>query len=152
MSRKDEDEAQLKICTLDCGARCCRYVTTTVQAPRITVDWDEIRWWLAHEGTMVTKDEDGWMLHVQTRCRHLLPNLRCGIYETRMLACEEYDAGSCEFTGEVDYDVFLRSEADLADYLERRGLKRGAEVAQQIRKTARLGQNRGVPQASPRST
>jgi len=149
MSRKDEVDLQLKICTLDCGARCCRYVTTAIEAPRATVDWDEIRWWLAHEGTMVTKDEDGWMLHVQTRCRHLLPNNLCGIYETRMMACEEYEADSCEFTGDVDYQVHLRTEAELADHLERRGLKRGAEVAMQIRKTASLGQNRGGAPGSP---
>ena len=143
MGRRDEVERQLKICTLDCGARCCRYVTTTIEAPRVSVDWDEIRWWLAHEGTLVTQDDDGWMLHVQTRCRHLLPDNRCGIYETRMMACEEHDAEACEFTGDIGYKVLLRSETDLADHLERRKLKRGAEVARQIHKTARLGENRG---------
>ena len=151
MGRKDEVEHQLRICTLECGARCCRYVTTAIQAPRVTVDWDEIRWWLAHDGVMVTKDEDGWMLHVQTRCRHLLPDNRCGIYETRMMACEEYDAANCEFTGEVDYQVHLRTEEDLADHLERRGLKRGAEIAKQIRNTARLRQNREDARATPPS-
>ena len=145
MGPKDEVDRQLRICTLDCGARCCRYVTTTIQAPRATVDWDEIRWWLAHEGTMVTKDEDGWMLHVRVRCRHLLPDNRCGIYETRMATCEDYEADSCEFTGDPDYEVHLRCEEDLADHLERRGLKRGVEVAKQIRKTARMLQNRGGP-------
>ena len=149
MGGKDEIDRQLKICTLDCGGRCCRYVTTTIQAPRATVDWDEIRWWLAHEGTMVTQDEDGWMLHVQTRCRHLLPDNRCGIYDTRMMACEDYDAKACEFTGDVDYAVLLRSETDLADHLERRKLKRGAEIARQIRETARSVQNRGVPAPLP---
>lgn len=147
MGRKDEIENQLRICTMECGARCCRYVTTGIQKPRAAVDWDEIRWWLAHEGTMVTKDEDGWMLHVETRCRHLLEDNRCGIYETRMMACEAHEADACEFTGELDYKVCLRSETELADYLERKKLKRGAKVAKRIRKTARAVQNQADREA-----
>ncbi len=151
MGQDDDLENQLRICTLECSARCCRYVTTSIEPPRATVDWDEIRWWLAHEGAMVTKDEDGWLLHVQTRCRHLLADNTCGIYDTRMMACEAHDAEACEFTGDLDYQVLLRSEADLADHLERRGLKRGAEVAKQIRKTARSRHNRPGGTASPPS-
>ena len=124
---------QLKICTIDCGARCCRYITVTVPAPRGRNDWDEVRWWLAHGGMMVTKDEDGWMLHVESRCRHLAEDNSCLIYEDRMIACAEYDAENCEFTGDVPYDVCLRTESDLADYLERRKLKWGAAVAKAIR-------------------
>lgn len=129
---------QLAICTLDCGARCCRYITVSVDAPRARNDWDEFRWWLAHEGVMVTKDEDGWMLHVQIRCRHLGADNECGIYDHRMVACAEYDAESCEFTDDVPYDVQLQTEVDLADYLESRGLKRGAEVAASIREAQAL--------------
>jgi len=82
---------------------------------------------------MVTKDEDGWMLHVQTGCSHLQADNTCGIYEHRMLACAEYDAAACEFTDDVPWDECFRTEADLAEYLERRGLKRGADVAKRIR-------------------
>lgn len=142
MGRKDKLAEQLRICTMDCGGRCCRYVTTSIERPRATVDWDEIRWWLAHEGIMVTKDEDGWMLHVLTRCRHLLPDNKCGIYETRMMACEAHEADACEFTGEPDYKVQLRTESELADYLERKKLKRGAKVAKRIRRTAKAMQSR----------
>ncbi|MHC5009629.1 MAG: hypothetical protein ACYTG6_01625 [Planctomycetota bacterium] len=128
---------QFAICTQDCGARCCRYITVGIATPRAENDWDEIRWWLAHEGSMVTKDEDGWMLHVQTPCRHLQSDHACAIYPRHMITCKEYDPENCEFTGDVPYEVQLHREADLADYLERRGLKRGARVAQAIREAAR---------------
>ena len=124
---------QLTICTKDCGARCCRYLTVAVPAPRTRNDWDELRWWLAHAGTMVTRDEDGWMLHVETRCGHLADDNTCRVYDHRMIACEEYDAASCEFTDDVAYDVCLKTELDLADHLEARGLKRAAPVAAGIR-------------------
>lgn len=133
MGRDEGPLSQLGICTRECGARCCRYITTAIQPPRAHDDWDEIRWWLAHAGTMVTKDEDGWMLHVETRCRHLAEDRTCRIYGHRMRTCEDYDPRACEFTAEVEYDVNLRTEADLADYLEARGLKRGAQVAKRIR-------------------
>jgi len=136
MSASPSKPDPLAICTLQCGGRCCRYITVSIDPPRGHDDWDEIRWWLAHGGTMVTQDEDGWMLHVETRCRHLAPDNRCSIYAQRMTTCSAYEAGSCEFTGDVPYDVCLRSEGDLAEHLERRGLKRGAAVARAVRAAA----------------
>jgi uncharacterized protein len=127
---------QLTICTKLCGGRCCRYVTVSVPAPRSEPDWDEVRWWLAHQGVMVTRDPEGWMLHVMTPCTNLKPDSSCGVYPDHMLACQEHDATDCEYTGEVPFDVKLESETDLADYLERRRLKRGREVAKAIRRAA----------------
>lgn len=126
---------QVQVCTEVCGGRCCRYLTISVDAPMGHVDWDEMRWWLCHEGVMVTKDEDGWMLHVQTPCRNLLPNNLCGIYEDRPTTCAAYEADNCEHTGDVPYDIEFREPKDLADYLEKRKLKRGRDVAKAIRET-----------------
>lgn len=136
MSEGPQRPDQIAICTRDCGARCCRYITVSVEAPRSHADWDEFRWWLAHGGTMLSKGDDGWMLHVETRCRHLGPDNLCRIYDHRMAACEEYDAATCEFVNPVPFDVELRSEEDLAAYLEEKGLKRGGEVAREIRAAA----------------
>ena len=152
MTSASEPVDQLRICTQACGGRCCRYLTVSVDAPRGHTDWDEFRWWLAHGGVMVTKDEDGWMLHVQTRCSHLRPDNMCGIYEHRMTTCSEYEAENCEFTDEVPYDVQLRSEEDLADYLEKRKLKRGAEVAEAIRAAAKVGGRGALASLQPLPT
>ena len=129
---------QVDICTRQCRARCCRYITLTVPAPRGHSDWDEVRWWLAHAGSMVTKDEDGWMLHMATPCRHLQKDNLCAVYASRPTTCSAYEAEYCEFTDDIQYDVELHMEADLAPYLEKKKLKRGAEVAQAIRTAARL--------------
>ena len=151
MGTKQANEDQLRICTVACGGRCCRYITASVATPRGRTDWDEIRWWLAHAGVMVTKDEDGWMLHVQTPCSHLRPDKTCGIYDHRMVTCSDYDAENCEFTDDVPYDVQLRSEDDLADYLEEKRLKRGAEVARAIRSSAGLRTRGGLLTLQPLS-
>jgi len=128
---------QFTVCTRHCEARCCRYITVMVPPPRSEPDWDEVRWWLAHEGVIVTHDADGWMLSVMVRCQNLGADNACGIYPDHMLACKEYDPTDCEFTGEVPFDVKLECEEDLADYLERKRLVRGRGVAASIRSAAR---------------
>ena len=137
MPRNGGTRDQFEICTQDCRGRCCRYITVEVAAPRARADWDQVRWWLAHEGVTVSKDEDGWLVHVPTRCTNLRADSACGIYPHHMGTCKEHDAQSCEFTGPLDYDVELESELDLARYLERRKLKRAAPVAREIRAAER---------------
>jgi hypothetical protein len=144
MARKDPRErllargvSQGEICTRHCGARCCRYVTVGISAPRSHADWDEVRWWVAHEGVSVTREDDGaWMVVVRTPCRNLRPDGACGIYGEHMDVCREHAVEDCEFAVPVPFDLELRSEADLADYLERRRLRRGRRVAESIRRAA----------------
>ena len=93
---------QLTVCTKHCGARCCQHVTVPVRAPRSENDWDEMRWWLAHGGVLVTKDEDGWRVHVETRCGHLRDDNACEVYAHRPRACAEYDPTTCEYTGPLE--------------------------------------------------
>lgn len=138
---------QKTICTQHCGARCCRYISVPVATPRARADWDRLRWWLAHEGTVVTRDTEGWMLFVATRCGHLGSDNLCTAYPHHMDTCKEYDAATCEYTGPLDYDLELESPADLADYLEQRGLVRGRPIAQAIRRAAR-GRSGAQPAAS----
>jgi hypothetical protein len=133
MIKPADEKDQFTVCIRDCGARCCRYITVPVATPTSHDDWDEIRWWLAHEGVSISKDEDGWTLLVETRCENLREDNACRIYPHHMETCKEYDAESCEFTGPLDQDFELRSEGDLADYLERRRLKRGRKVLAAIR-------------------
>ena len=128
---------QFAICTQECGGRCCRYITIEIDAPRSRRDWDCMRWWLAHEGVIVSKDEDGWNVHVETRCTNLRADNACAIYPHHMDTCEKYDASMCEFTGPLDVDFEFTTELDLARYIERRGLKRAAPIAKAIRRAER---------------
>lgn len=137
MSQGGGTKDQFTICTQDCRGRCCRYITVEVPAPLGRADWDEMRWWLAHDGVMVTQDEDGWLLHMPTRCSNLREDNACGIYPHHMGTCKEYDGATCEFTGELEYDLELRTELDLARYIERRKLARARPVLKAIRAAER---------------
>jgi hypothetical protein len=140
---------QAEICMQHCGAKCCRYLTVSIPTPTAETDWDEIRWWLAHEEVWVTKDDEGWLLTVEMRCRHLEANGACGIYESRMNLCAKHDAADCEFAVPLANEVELRNESDLADYLERRRLKRGRRVAESIRKAEALSKRSALRPAAP---
>ncbi len=139
MGERTQNADPVTTCTLHCGARCCRYITVSVPAPRSHADWDEFRWWLAHQGTMLTKDDDGWMLHVQTPCGNLGPGNLCRVYENRMTACSEYEFHTCEYHVDVPFDLELKTEEDLAAHLEKKRLKRGRAVARAIRRAHRRG-------------
>jgi hypothetical protein len=138
MARRAKPLSQFQICTQECGARCCRYLTVEVAHPRRRIDWDEFRWWLAHEGVMISRDEEGWLLHVQTPCKNLGADNACAVYPHHMQTCKDYDASSCEYTAPLDYDELFREELDLAHYIERRKLKRAAPVAHDIRVASKL--------------
>jgi hypothetical protein len=140
---------QFAICTRHCGARCCRYVTVSIPTPVAEDDWDEMRWWLAHEGVTVSKESDGWMVVFETRCRNLGEAGECRAYRDRMRMCSEHDVTDCEFALDVESEVELKSESDLADYLERRRLVRGRKVARAIRRAERARRKAAAAAPSP---
>jgi len=127
------DDEQAIICSQKCRARCCNYVTIQIDAPNSERDWDEIRWWLIHEGIHVVKDDDGWMVIVHSRCRYLGRDNLCLAYEHRPNTCRNYDAANCEYTGPVPFKVCLTNEQDLERYLRQQSLQRGRNVARRIR-------------------
>jgi Fe-S-cluster containining protein len=117
----------LRQCTRLCGARCCRYVALPIDAPRTKRDFDDWRWYLSHEGVTIYKDGNVWHLAFETRCRNLLPDNRCAIYDTRPAICKEYDPKDCEFhEPDARFPVQLESVEDLEAWLRARARKRRA--------------------------
>ncbi|MFH1570748.1 MAG: YkgJ family cysteine cluster protein [Gemmatimonadota bacterium] len=101
-----------------CKAACCRYISVLIAPPEDEVDFDNLRWYLAHEGVSVFQDEDGdWMVSVPTRCRFLSRRYTCKIYDERPAACRGYDPALCEFGDQpMDYGEYLESVEDLDTY------------------------------------
>lgn len=92
------------------GAVCCTYLTQELKTPRSMEDFDLLLWQLSHRDTQAYKDEDGWFLLVNNACRHLLPDGRCGIYETRPQVCRDHSTVDCEVDGPAgadDFDLFF---------------------------------------------
>lgn len=92
-----KEAKQRRICQELCEARCCRYITIHIDAPRLKADFDEISWFLAHENISVYVQGRRWHVEVRNRCKHLDSNNLCTIYENRPLVCRDYDSDECEY-------------------------------------------------------
>ena len=88
-----------------CTAECCRYIALPMDRPTRARDFDDIRWYLMHEGIQVFVDEGDWYIQFRTQCRNLADDNRCKVYETRPKICREYKAGDCDYApGEYNYE------------------------------------------------
>ncbi len=111
-----------------CTARCCKYFALPIDKPKTKADYGYVRWYLMHEGIAVWVDEGDWYLEVRTVCKHLLPDNRCGIYETRPQICRDYgipEEGPCEyFTDDLSYDLYFDNDDTFAAWAEEQLEKR----------------------------
>jgi Fe-S-cluster containining protein len=101
-----------------CSAKCCKYFALPIDTPNERKDFDYIRWYLLHERAAVFVDEGTWYLLVHTRCRHLLADNRCGIYETRPEICREYHTDACEYEDDWTYEQYFESPEQVEEYME----------------------------------
>ncbi len=102
-----------------CVALCCRYFALPLENPATAADFDHIRWYLCHENVIVFVENKEWYLGVLNRCKHLLDDNRCGIYQERPRICRGYSTKSCEFhSTDYGYDQLFTSAEDLVTYAE----------------------------------
>jgi uncharacterized protein len=102
--------ASAQIPCLSCSL-CCHYVAVEIDGPETVRGATEMLWYLYHPGVSVYVDEGEWMVQFETRCQHLLPDKRCGIYETRPPICRQYDEVGCEVNAdEVGLSLYTTRE------------------------------------------
>lgn len=99
-----------------CTGKCCRYFATPIETPTTWDDYDSIRWYLAHGGTMVYVHEETWYLMVSSDCQYLLPDHRCGIYHDRPKICREYTTESCEYDDEWSFEKVFEAPEQIWEY------------------------------------
>jgi Fe-S-cluster containining protein len=87
-----------------CVGKCCRYFSLPIDTPTTWDDYDSIRWYLAHGGTLVYVEDETWYLVVMSRCKYLAKDNRCGIYLNRPKICKEYTTNECEFDSDWSFD------------------------------------------------
>lgn len=103
---------------IECAGLCCRYIALPIETPEDRDDFDDVRWYLAHEGISVFVEEDEWYINIANRCRFLDKDNRCGIYETRPKICRGYTEDSCDFhSGDYGYDLHFTSIEELDEYI-----------------------------------
>ncbi len=103
-----------------CVALCCRYFALPIDNPTDVTDYDNIRWYLLHENVVVFIEDGQWYIGVLTKCKHLQPDNRCGIYETRPRICRKYTTDNCDYHGaEYGYDKLFTSAEQLREFAEK---------------------------------
>lgn len=109
-----------------CTGFCCRYIALPIETPTEAGEFDDIRWYLLHEGISVFVEAGEWYLNVSTNCRHLQPDFRCGIYETRPKICRDYSTDNCDYhSGDYGWEHHFTCPEHLDDYLaEQHGPRR----------------------------
>lgn len=110
-------------CPEACRAMCCTYVTTKIDAPRTKIDWDEIYWFLCHENVEVFIESRKWYVLFDTPCKNLDAKSRCVAYVRRPHVCREHEVDNCEYWGEEEGKLTLRTPEDLKRYMEQRGVR-----------------------------
>lgn len=113
-------EEKCDYCT---NTTCCTYITQELDTPRSMEDFDTMLWQVSHENIQVYKDEGDWYLLVNNRCRHILKDGRCGIYDVRPQICREHSNEDCEFktpAGDDDFDLFFPGYEALDKYCRKR--------------------------------
>lgn len=113
-----------------CTAACCRYIALPLDKPRTARDYDDIRWYLMHQGILVFVEEGDWYVQFQARCKNLQMDNRCGIYDHRPALCREYEPGDCDYDGgSCGYEhLFTHPEQIEEYYLHKTGKPLAAAV------------------------
>ena len=102
-----------------CSGLCCRYFALPIDNPTTVRDYDNIRWYLLHENVVVFIEKKQWFIGVMTRCKHLEPDNRCGIYETRPRICREFSTENCDYHGgDYGFEKLFTSGDQLRTYAE----------------------------------
>lgn len=109
-------------CGFCTNSKCCTYITQQIEAPRSKHDFEHLLWQVSHENVSIYKDEDGWFLLVDTRCAHLQPDGRCGIYEVRPKICREHSNDYCEFDAPAEdgFELHFPDYPSLLSYCKKR--------------------------------
>jgi Fe-S-cluster containining protein len=99
-----------------CTARCCRYFAMGIDTPTTWEEFDNMRWYLMHGPFSIFVDDSAWFLLIPGDCQHLLPDNRCGAYETRPQICRDYTTDSCEYDNDGVYDQLFETPEQLWEY------------------------------------
>ena len=108
-----------------CAGLCCRYIALPIETPTERQEFEDIRWYLAHEGISVFVEGDDWYINMATRCKYLNKDNMCEIYENRPKICRKYKDDNCDYhSGDYGYDLHFTSLEELDEYLAEQGIRK----------------------------
>ena len=103
-----------------CTGLCCRYFALPIDRPETPGDFDDVRWYLMHEGTSVFVENGQWYLNVEAKCKNLMRDNRCAVYEKRPRTCRNYKTDNCDYhDGSYEYEHHFTDVESLEAYARR---------------------------------
>lgn len=129
-----------------CTGVCCKYIALPIEEPESDSDFEDVRWYLLHEGVSIFIEDGDWYINVTTTCRHLQPDNRCGIYETRPKICRTYSTDNCDYhSGDYGWEAHFTCPEHLDAWRKRQAAaerngaaKKGAKKKTRGKLKARL--------------
>lgn len=115
--RRDELPSADNLCDF-CTAKCCRYFALPMDTPTTRKDFDFLRWFLLHGRASIFTEGEIWYMLVHTECKHLQPDNRCGIYETRPQICRTYSTVDCEYEDDWTYERYFETPEQVEEYMD----------------------------------
>ena len=101
----------------ECGAKCCTYFCFEIDEPDDVEEFEDVRWYLCHDGVSVHIDEGDWFISIANRCKMLSDDDECTIYDNRPLICRKYELENCDQTGgDYGYDEEFTTPDELEAY------------------------------------
>ena len=132
-----------------CVALCCRYFAFSIDTPTTKRDFEDLRWYILHDDTIIFVEDGEWYVQVNRKCRELLPDNRCGIYENRPTICRGYKTDACDWHADAYDYQHVFSEPDqiqrfAKEYLAKKRKKaRKTSARKKSRKPARSAKRKG---------
>jgi uncharacterized protein len=131
----------------ECGGRCCKYFCLQIDTPDSFEEFENIRWFLLHEGITVHVEDGDWYMSVANRCKALSADGQCTAYERRPLVCRRYVTDNCDHTGgDYEFQEHFRTPEELARHA-RKALGEKA-YDQAMKKAGRRGRARAAEAAA----
>ncbi len=101
----------------ECGAKCCKYFSFEIDEPDDFDEFEDIRWFLCHQGVGVHVDEGDWYIEIDSRCEWLGDDNQCTNYEDRPLICRKYSGDNCDHSGgDYGYDEHFHTPEKIEAY------------------------------------
>lgn len=118
------DEENEKLC--DGCTKCCEYVAIEIDQPEDWDDFQNIIWYVLHEGVWVFTDDEGdWYVQFDTKCKKLDDKGLCQYYDARPKICREHDQDDCEMHGEgTAEELIFKTPEDVLNYMKLKRIKK----------------------------
>ncbi len=118
-----------------CSGLCCRYFALPIETPEDEQDYEDIKWYLCHEGIAVFVEDGDWYISINSRCKYLTKDFKCAIYNKRPKICRTYTTKACDFIeGEYDYELFFNDEKQMEEYIKNKFDNNMNQIAELKRK------------------